>query len=102
MNPTVTNFKIFVFFTQPQTKTISHQEIVNAAGNIVLMVGVVLNEGVNNAAPTELEFTVNIPKTGFFNFVLRYMVRCSSLGQDIIMNDYCLVIGNSLSFLLIY
>ncbi|RMX49211.1 hypothetical protein pdam_00005840 [Pocillopora damicornis] len=57
----------------PQTKTISHREIVNAAGNIVLVVGVVLNEGVNNAAPTELEFTVNIPKTGFFNFVLRYM-----------------------------
>ncbi|XP_027039863.1 laminin subunit beta-1-like [Pocillopora damicornis] len=58
---------------KPQTKTISHREIVNAAGNIVLVVGVVLNEGVNNAAPTELEFTVNIPKTGFFNFVLRYM-----------------------------
>ena len=66
------------------------------------MVGVVLNEGMNNTAPTELEFIVKIPKTGYFNFVLRYMVRCSSLGQDIIMNDYCLVIGNSLSFLLIY
>ena len=74
---------------QPQTKTISHQEVVNAAGNNVLMVGVVLNEGMNNSAPTELEFTVNIPKTGYFNFVLRYMVRCSSLGQDIIINDYC-------------
>ena len=53
------------------------------------MVGVVLNEGVNNATPTELEFTVNIPKTGFFNFVLRYMVRCSSLGQDIGINYNC-------------
>ena len=52
------------------------------------MVGVVLNEGMNNSAPTELEFTVNIPKTGYFNFVLRYMVRCSSPGQDIIINDY--------------
>ena len=85
----VTNFKIFFFFAQPQTKKISHQEVVNTAGNNVLMVGVVLNEGMNNSAPTELEFTVNIPKTGYFNFVLRYMVRCSSLGQDIIINDYC-------------
>ncbi|PFX13764.1 Laminin subunit gamma-1 [Stylophora pistillata] len=56
----------------PQTKRISHEEIDNAAGNKVLMVGVVLNEGMNNSSPTELEFTVNIPKTGFFNFVLRY------------------------------
>ena len=77
------------FFAQPQTKTISHQEIVNAAGNNVLMVGVVLNEGMNNTAPTELEFIVKIPKTGFFNFVLRYMVRCSSLGQDIVINYNC-------------
>ena len=53
------------------------------------MVGVVLNEGMNNTAPTELEFIVKIPKTGFFNFVLRYMVRCSSLGQDIGINYNC-------------
>ena len=53
------------------------------------MVGVVLNEGMNNTAPTELEFIVKIPKTGYFSFVLHYMVRFSSLGQDIIINDYC-------------
>ena len=37
--------------------------------------GVVLNEGANNVSSTKLDFTVNIPKTGFYDFVLRYMVR---------------------------
>lgn len=63
------------FFLQPPTKRINHTTITNTAGDSVLAVGVILNEGTNNLSSTKLDFTVNIPKTGFFNFFLRYMVR---------------------------
>ena len=65
-----------ILLAQPQTKKINQRTVVNAAGDNVQVVGVVLNEGVSNLSSTELEFTVNIPKTGFFNFILRYMVSC--------------------------
>lgn len=63
------------FFPQPPAKRINYTTITNTAGDSVLVVGVILNEGANNLSSTKLDFTVNIPKTGFFNFVLRYMVR---------------------------
>ena len=66
-----------ILLSQPQTKKINQRTVVNAAGDNVQVVGVVLNEGVSNLSSTELEFTVNIPKTGFFNFILRYMVSSS-------------------------
>ena len=49
--------------------------IVNAAGDNILVVGVDLKEGTNNATPTVLQFTVDLPKTGFYNLILRYKVR---------------------------
>ena len=66
---------VFPIFLQPPTKRINYTTITNTAGGSVLVVGVVLNEGASNLSSTQLEFTVNIPKTGFFDFVLRYMVR---------------------------
>lgn len=63
---------------QPPTKRINHTTIINTAGQRVLVVGVVLAEGTSGPSPTVLQFTVNIPKTGFFNFILRYKVRCQS------------------------
>ena len=60
---------------QPPTKRINHTTIINTAGQRVLVVGVVLAEGTSGPSPTVLQFTVNIPKTGFFNFILRYKVR---------------------------
>ena len=66
---------VFPFLLQPPTKRINYTTITNTAGGSVLVVGVVLNEGASNLSSTELDFTVNIPKTGFFDFVLRYMVR---------------------------
>ena len=61
---------------QPPPKRINHTTIINTAGQRVLVVGVVLAEGTSGPSPTVLQFTVNIPKTGFFNFILRYKVRC--------------------------
>ena len=66
---------VFTLFLQPPTKRINYTTITNTAGDSVLVVGVILNEGANNLSSTKLDFSVNIPKTGFFNFVLRYMVR---------------------------
>lgn len=67
----------FIFVPlQPPTKRINHTTIINTAGQRVLVVGVVLAEGTSGPSPTVLQFTVNIPKTGFFNFILRYKVRC--------------------------
>ena len=63
---------------QPPTKRINHTTIINTAGQRVLVVGVVLAEGTSGPSPTVLQFTVNIPKTGFFNFILRYKVRLQS------------------------
>ena len=62
-------------FLQPPEKRINSSTIINTAGDSVLVVGVVLNEGASGPSPTVLQFTINIPKTGFFNFVLRYKVR---------------------------
>lgn len=59
---------------QPPEKRINYTTVTNTAGNSILVVGVVLNEGASGATPTELQFTVNIPKTGFYNFILRYKV----------------------------
>lgn len=56
----------------PPEKRINHMTIVNAAGDNILVVGVDLKEGTNNATPTVLQFTVDLPKTGFYNLILRY------------------------------
>lgn len=66
---------LFSVSSQPPQKRINYTTITNTAGNSVLVVGVVLSEGASGAAPTVLLFTVNVPKTGFYNFVLRYKVR---------------------------
>lgn len=63
---------------QPPTKRINHTTIINTAGQRVLVVGVVLAEGTSGPSPTVLQFAVNIPMTGFFNFILRYKVRLQS------------------------
>lgn len=47
----------------------------NIAGESIPVVAVTLNAGANNVTPTVLQFTVNVPKTGFYNFILRYKVR---------------------------
>ncbi|XP_015765926.1 PREDICTED: laminin subunit gamma-1-like [Acropora digitifera] len=56
----------------PPEKTINEMSIVNNAGESIPVVAVKLNAGANNVTPTVLQFTVNVPKTGFYNFILRY------------------------------
>ena len=87
---------VFTFFRQPPTKRINYTTITNTAGDSVLVVGVILNEGANNLSSTKLDFTVNIPKTGFFNFVLRYMVRVfpscrPSFGFAVLCKSTCMI-----------
>jgi len=85
-SPTFIRQRFLIFFLfciifvplQPPKKRINHTTIINSAGQRVLVVGVVLAEGTSGPSPTVLQFTVNIPKTGFFNFILRYKVRWQS------------------------
>ena len=99
--------RFFIFFPfciifvplQPPTKRINHTTIINTAGQRVLVVGVVLAEGTSGPSPTVLQFTVNIPKTGFFNFILRYKVRCQSrlvfFWPQLPINAHCQFSGGS-------
>ena len=69
------NIFALISFLQPPEKTINEMSIVNNAGESIPVVAVKLNAGANNVTPTVLRFTVNVPKTGFYNFILRYKVR---------------------------
>lgn len=79
------------FFLQPPTKRINYTTIKNDDGDSVLVVGLILNEGASGPSPTELEFAVDIPKTGFYNFILRFMVRVFSSLLTRLIEKQCYV-----------
>lgn len=77
------------YFFQLSEKTINEMSILNNAGESIPVVAVKLNPGANNVTPTVLQFTVNVPKTGFYNFILRYKVRVQcTLSNNLAVTHY--------------